>query len=419
MQHGGSSMHQLFRLANSNYTGKPAVTVPEFLQLGVKTLPDYIRNPADLLQAKIALAESMYDNGDLNDAKTIFMETAATARSLNDIEAQAESYAYAGQIAFSQGDESAGKHLTADALRLAQRRGVSPGIRVRAMDYYAWNRENHGFLSDEDLHLLRSAADEARRYNLPLHEKADAIHLLASNLEFRGQLDQAKPLFDEALALLNQDPASVCDKAEISGELAFLSQSKLDYQGALGLYQRAYDGYSACSGADGRESLSMLSYLTSTLTELGRAPEAVQLMERSKPAWEKLPDPFGRWGVFPTALARAYIATGRYTDAEGLIGQLAEAHKKLSAPILMAYFDYLWAEALAGEHRYDEALPHAEYAVKVADSLPPSFFVSPEGHQRIAKSKRLLSDIRARTGTSPHEAPALGTAHLGRSEPTK
>ena len=30
-------MYRLFKLANSNYTGKPAATVPEFLKLGVKS----------------------------------------------------------------------------------------------------------------------------------------------------------------------------------------------------------------------------------------------------------------------------------------------------------------------------------------------------------------------------------------------
>ena len=40
-------MHQLFRLANSNYTGKPAATVPEFLQLGVKTLPEVLDESLD------------------------------------------------------------------------------------------------------------------------------------------------------------------------------------------------------------------------------------------------------------------------------------------------------------------------------------------------------------------------------------
>jgi hypothetical protein len=43
--------------------------VPEFLQLGVNMLPDYIKNPANLREAQVGLAESMYDNGDLDGAQ--------------------------------------------------------------------------------------------------------------------------------------------------------------------------------------------------------------------------------------------------------------------------------------------------------------------------------------------------------------
>ena len=357
-------MYRLFKLANSNYTGKPAATVPEFLQLGVKMLPDYIRNPEDLLQAKIALAESMFDNGDLEDAKAVFEQTAATAHSMGNADAEAESEAFAGHIAFSQGDATKGRQLTADALRLSQQSGVSAIVRVRAADYYAWNRDGLGFLSDEDLRLLRYAADQARRNNLPLHEKADAIHELGNILLFRGQLDEAQQLDDEALTLLQQDPLSICDQSELYGELADVKEEKLDFQGALPLWQRSYSGYSTCSGADGREALSMLAYEARDLVFMGRAPEAVRLLESSRPYWEKLPDRYGRWGIFARCLADAYVATGRYKEAEDLVIATAKATENLTAPWDHGYDEYLLGAALAGQHRYDEALTHAENASK-------------------------------------------------------
>jgi tetratricopeptide (TPR) repeat protein len=268
-------------------------------------------------------------------------------------------------------------------------------VRVRAADYYAWNRESLGFISDEDLHLLQFAADEARRSNLPLHEKADAIHELGSNLEFRGHLDEAKPLLDEALGILNQDPASVCDKAEIYGELAYLHEARLDFNDALPLYQRAYNGYSTCSGADGREAISMLAWEAASLTELGRAPEAVRLLEEARPAWEKLPDRYCRWGAFANSLARAYVATGRYKEAEGLISQLATTCEKVAAPMLMGFVEYIWAESLAGQHRYQEALEHAEYARKFWGTIPAAVTLNAEGDKRVADLNRLLADTRA------------------------
>jgi serine/threonine-protein kinase len=388
-------MHQLFRLANSNYTGKPAVTVPEFLQLGIKMLPDYIRNPEDLLQAKIALAESMFDNGDLDDAKPIFEQTAATAKSMKNADAEAESEAFAGHIAFSEGDVTKGNLLTAAALRASQQPGVSPAVRVRAADYYAWNRENLGFTSDEDLQLLRFAADEARRSALPLHEKAEAIHELGNNLLFRGQLAEAQQLDDEALALLSQDPSSICDQSEIFGELAEVKEMGLDFQGALPMWQRSYSGYSTCSGADGREAISMLAYEANDLTELGRAPDAVRLLEPSKPFWEKLPDHFGRWAVFAISLSHAYIAVGRCKEAEDLISAVSKRVENFSAPWNHGYFEYLWAAALAGQHSYQEALAHAENATKDWSAIPKSITISPEGYRRISNLNHLLAEIRS------------------------
>ena len=54
-------LYSLLKLANSNHTGKPAATLPEFLRLGVTVLPQYIREPRDLRQAQLALAESMFN----------------------------------------------------------------------------------------------------------------------------------------------------------------------------------------------------------------------------------------------------------------------------------------------------------------------------------------------------------------------
>jgi eukaryotic-like serine/threonine-protein kinase len=396
-------MHQLFRLANSNYTGKPAVTVPEFLQLGVKILPDYIRNPADLLQAKIALAESMFDNGDLSDASAIFQQTAVTARSMGDTDAEAESDAFAGHIAFSQGDVNKGRQLTGDALRLSRQPGVSAIVRVRAAIYYAWNRDNY-YLSDEDLNLLRYAADEARRNDLPLHEKADAIHELGNNLLYRGHLVESQQLENEALALLKQDPSSICDQSEIYGELAEAKELNLDYDGALTLWQRSYSGYSECSGAAGREAISMLAYEARNLVYMGRAPEAVRLLEPSRRYWEKLPDPYGRWGVFAVSLANAYVAVGRYKEAEDLISTMMKRAEKLSASWSHGYGEYIWAASLAGQQKYEEALTHAENASKDWSAIPASMTLNPEDYRRLSDLHRILTDIRAHRGALPSPA---------------
>ncbi|MEO6830109.1 MAG: serine/threonine-protein kinase, partial [Acidobacteriaceae bacterium] len=158
--HMQAFMYRLFKLANSNYTGKPAATVPEFLALGVRILPDYIKDPGDLREAQMGLAESMYENGDLEGAQKVFLQTTASAKAAGDMQAEAESEAFSGNIAYLLGHTDQGAALTADSLKLSKRPGISPAVRVWSAIYYAWNRENNGFRSDDNVRLLKSAVKE-------------------------------------------------------------------------------------------------------------------------------------------------------------------------------------------------------------------------------------------------------------------
>ena len=117
-------MYRLFKLANSNYTGKQAATVPEFLELGVRMLPQYITDPSDLRQAQLGLAESMYENGDVDEAQKVLLQTTASAKAAGDTSSEAESEAFSGHIAYMQGDNSLGQTLAGHALDLARKPGV-------------------------------------------------------------------------------------------------------------------------------------------------------------------------------------------------------------------------------------------------------------------------------------------------------
>jgi serine/threonine-protein kinase len=125
-------MYRLFKLANSNYTGKPSATVPEFLALGVKILPEYIKDPSDLREAQMGLAESMYENGDLDGAQKVLTQTVASAKAAKDIRAEAESEAFSGNIAYLQGQMEAGEALTAHALELSRAPGARSFMRGTA-----------------------------------------------------------------------------------------------------------------------------------------------------------------------------------------------------------------------------------------------------------------------------------------------
>ena len=354
-------MYSLFRLANTNFTGKPAATVPEFLKLGVRLLPQYIKDPADLRQAQMSLAESMYDNGDLDGAQAVFTQTTASAKSAQDLQAEAESEAFAGNIAYQKGQMDNGVSLTAHALELSRMPRVSAAVKVRAAMYYAINRENNGFRTDENMKLLEYAAKEARENQLPPHEAADALYSFGSDLELRGQLDQAEPLYQQALQIYNQDPSELCDQSQVYGDMAYLHEMKEDIKGSLPLYQRSYDGYIACSGPESRGALTAVDYLAGSLIKLGRAPEAVPLLEKALPPWRKIAGSSPDLAEVLFFLAEAYVDTGRFPEgektAQELIavqdGKVAPTDRRIGASHLML------ARSLAGQDRTREALPHA------------------------------------------------------------
>ncbi len=391
-------MHQLFRLANSNYTGKPSATVPEFLQLGVKILPDYIRNPSDLLQAKVALAESIFDNGDLSGAEKVFQQTGATAASMNNADAEAESKAFAGHIKFLQGDVAGGEQLTAEALRLSRQKGVSPTVRVWAADFYASDRENLGLITDENLDLLHFAANEARSNRLPPHETATAIYSLATNLEYVGKLDEASPLYDGALSLFEQDTDDVCDPAAVYGDIGYLHYLKNDPAGSLPFFQRSYDGYKRCSGAASRDALSILSYMADSLILVGRTQEAISLLEGSWHDWEKISGGYVSLSEYPLALAEAYNAAGRHSEAEKLIETIIDTRRAKIPKSSSSLCEFFLAQALAGEHRYQDALPHGDLALRAFRISNPKITLSPFGYTVRAQVEATDADIRLHLG---------------------
>jgi len=357
-------MYRLFKLANSNYTGKPAPTIPEFLKLGVKMLPDYIKNPGDLREAQLGLAESMYENGELDDAQKVFTATIASAKASGDISAEAESEAFSGNIAFLQGQMESGKALTAHALELSRRREVSPAVRVWSEIYYAWNREDNGFRDDKNVQLLRSAVQEARDHNLSPHETADALYNLGSDLELRGSLDEAEQVFRQALQVYGEDPSVLCEQSEVFGDLAYISDMRGNIPASLPLYQSAYDGYKQCSGPDSRGTLTEEEYLAGALIKLGRAREAYPMMVASMPKWRKMLGSSPDLAEPLNFMALADVETGHFMEGEKAAQEMVEVQtgKVEASDRRFGASHLLWARALAGQGRYREALPHAELA---------------------------------------------------------
>ena len=387
-------MYRLFKLANSNFTGKPAATIPDFLRLGVKVLPEYIKDPVDLRAAQMGLAESMYENGDLDNAQKVFTQTIAEAKSAGDAGSEAEAEAFSGNIAYLQGRMDQGQVLTAHALELSRKPTVTPTVRVWSEIYYAANRENNGFRTDDNLQLLEAAVQQSRERHLPERETAYAIYMLASDFELRGRLDEAERLINEAIAIYGREPYAICDQSEMYADLAYIRAARGEFEASLPLYQRAYDGYKTCSGPDNRGTLVVGDYMAGSMIRAGKAKEAIPMLEASMPAWRKVAGSSPDLANPLHFLALAYVDTGQYVQAEKTAEELVKVQEgKVAADDhRMGSSHLVWAKALVGQHRYQEALPHAE----IADRVLAQTLISPTQKQVSADAHQVLMDIQSK-----------------------
>lgn len=287
-----------------------------------------------------------------------------------------------------------GAALTAHALELSRRPGMSAAVRVRSAMYYAVNRENSGFRTEENLKLLEYAANEARDKQLPPHEAADALYSLASDLELRGLIDQSLPLYQQALDIYGKDPSELCDQSQVYGDFAYAYQMKDDLKSALPLFQRSYDGYIACSGPDSRGALTAGDYLAGALIKLGKAPEALKLLEPELSRWRRIAGSSPDLAEVLFFLTEGYVETGRFPEAEKTArelisvqeGKIAATDRRMGASHMML------ARALAGEDHVGEALPHAE----IADKILANGAVSRGARAMTAEAHQLLIDLRSK-----------------------
>jgi serine/threonine-protein kinase len=380
-------LFSLFKMANPSYTGKPVASVPEFLGVGMAKLPDFIHDPSDLRAAELGLAESMFESGSYADARAAFAKIAAEARAAGALEDQAEAESYAAAVEFQAGKIPRGRALSADALKLATGPGVAPRVRVLAQIYYAFNEDNNGFRSDRNLELLRNAVRECRDRGLSLRETSLALSLLASDLVLRGLVVEAKPIFQQLLALYVPDPLAVCDRSGVYGWLAWIDDATGDLPSSLAQFRKAYDGYVACAGPDSRGALEELPYWADALIKSGRAAEALAMLEPALPTWRRIAGHADQSDML-YFLTRAYLATGRNTEAAAyatellalLDGNLAPDSRDIGAAHMVL------GEALAAQGRYREATPHAREAVR----LLVASAVSDYGRQQGAEATDLL-----------------------------
>jgi serine/threonine-protein kinase len=387
-------LYRLLYLANSNYTGKPSFTVPDFLELGVKLLPDYIKNPADLRKAQMSLAESMYENNDLDGAARVFTQVIASAKAAGDFDTEAESEATAGEVAYLQGQPEMGLALTTHALDLSRKPGISASVRIWSEVYYATNRDRLGFRTDENLRLLQAAAQQATSGGvLPPHEVGDVLYSLGWDLKMRERYAESEAAYTKALQVYVEDAQAKCDQSAVYGELAQVKDKGGDPQASLAIYRQAYDGLKACEGPESRAVLEQQDRMAGALIELGRATEALPMLESVMPGWRKIAGSSPDLAEPLYFLAWAQIETGNFAQAEASAQELFRVQdgKVASTDRRIGEAQLLWAWALVGEHRDAEALPHAELAAKLLVDGS-----SANSRQKDAQAQKLLRDLQSR-----------------------
>jgi serine/threonine protein kinase len=388
-------LYRLFKLANSNYMGKPAATIPEFLQLGVKVIPAFIKDARDQRAAQLSMAESMFDNGDYFHAEPVFRTVIASAKADGDTGALAEAEGFAGNVYYTLDKPELGKTLATHAYALRNSPGVTPSARIWIQTFYAQNLDETGFRSEENLRILKDSADRSRSEQLPLQEQAYALAAYAEDLQERGQADEAEALQNQVLSIFNKEPYPVCDQALVYRDLLFIHNQRHDFTGGLAMAQKAYDAQKICYGADSLTALSTQGFVASQMLALGRAAEVIPMLEASLPAWRKAVGPDSSHMANPLLfLSRAYVKTGNFTKAQTTAQELVRVLQGKINPhsAEMGVSQMVLAQAFAGQKRYREALFHAQIA---ADAFSPDA-KSPGERDNGARARALLLDMQAK-----------------------
>jgi len=395
-------LNRLFQIANSNYSGKPVTTIQDFLKLGTRVLPEYIKDPKDLRQAQLALASSILAGRDLETAKQVWTDVMRTAHADGDAPAEAEATADVSYVDFLQARNSEAISLSAEALQISRKPGVPPRVRGPVAVLYAMMREESGIRTDENIQLLEFGVKQAREGDVPPHELGEALYYYAAGLMNRGKLDQAAKEYNEALHAYGEDPVEVCDQVNTLVGLGYIGQMQGRPAEMAAYDQRAYDASVRCHGPEDPETLRLRTYWATAVIDEGDAAKALPVLEESLPVWRKAfpSNSFYLYDEF-YALARAYLQVGRYKDAETFgreaLGLMSPQRPATDWTIGTSHS--LIGQALAGEGRYDDAVHELELAESIYVANPDSTSHAAS----IAKLRGYLDDARKRgQGSKPN-----------------
>ena len=386
-------LYRLLKTANSNYTGKPVSTVGEFLALGIKMLPDYIKDAADLHRAELALAESIYWNSDYPSAKHYFEQIAQAAHRTADFDVEAQARAYLADIAYSLGRYPEAISDSSEALAISRRPGVSAAAHALCARSYALVRMESGQHTAENRQLLEYSVREASQNGLPAHDVSQYRYYLASELANEGSLDQAEQQFSLAARLNEGDPLSMCDNVVVLYGLGQLRLKQDRNAEAAAIFTKVHRQFLTCYGASDPDTLASQEYWALALLFAGDAKGAIGPLTETLKTMTALVPAGSRKLFEPLAgLALANLQLKQLANADQLsLEALAAVTGKVpAADARLGKANLIRARVLAAERRYREAEPYAKAAAEILATGP----VTPEIRRSLDETHALLAETQ-------------------------
>ncbi len=388
-------LYSILRLANTNYTGRPATTIADFLQLTVTALPEFIHDPADQRFARLSLAESMFDSSDYEHALPVLLAVQDSAEKAGDVAMKAEAMGFAGMTESELGHYDQASSLLDTAMSLRSGKGVSAGQRLWIVGFFVSNRYNNGVRSVADAELLNQTLQESEAGGIPDRERGWALGNLATLFSRVNQPENARRAAAAALTVLQRQPYTECDQAFTNTLLGDLDMNGGDDISALTHYQDGYQRIVRCKGPDDLNSLELEIPLARLLVKDQRGAEALTLLEPSVAVWRKLLPGNPEIGYALTTMAQAHIQLGHAAQAASLAQEAlaAQTGKLKHNSMAMALTYQALAQARDAEGKFPEALASAREANAIFDALPT---LSANGRRIQAENKAEIAGLLRR-----------------------
>jgi tetratricopeptide (TPR) repeat protein len=186
---------------------------------------------------------------------------------------------------------------------------------------------------------------------------------------------------------------SACDHALSEYGLSSIRRSENRHSEAANLMRDVYQRMVTCSGPEAPYTLNAQAYLAESLIATGHVGDALQMLEKSEPLWQRPPVNSNVAFTNYWILGHAYVESARYGEAEKVLtaslrnfgGTLPPNDKRA------AWTRYLLARALAGQGRNGEALPIAE----MASSSLSNGATTPLARSNAEAARALLTQLRS------------------------